>query len=384
MPRVRDKLPDDVAEALGLVKGGKLFALQQWIKDGKRIRIDGLKSENLCCLFQACVLGFHSIVEVLLMAESWPQSDKDRAVNRTMSDKNIDMADLLLAHGADVKAVDFKDVCRTMDLGLMERFLRAGVNPASNNSFARALDETSARPLLRFYKSFREEFPALNGQAALALAEAVRGKRPGWTALLAWAGADPFLTVPEDIYGNWDIEEGYGVKAAELACHSGDSNLVKVLRLQPSTEEAQRLLCHVSYHPVPAVMKELLRVVPKELLNTGERMSCEGVEHFVNRLYPSSNEEKDNAAAACLELLLDAGARWNPDPKEISRMRKNLCQNTPRYVVRVVRLLLYVQGAADLELIADLCNTPLMRRKIYLADDKLNKELEKLEFSRAR
>jgi hypothetical protein len=60
-----------------------------------------------------------------------------------------------------------------------------------------------ARLLLRFYKSFRTEFPNLDDQAALALYDAVANEQVGWTALLAWAGADPFRPVP------WNFEDAF-------------------------------------------------------------------------------------------------------------------------------------------------------------------------------
>lgn len=99
-------------------------------------RISGNDQEKFCPLFQAVEQGFHSMVTVLLEGDQWVQDDLDRAVERAMENQRVDLADLLLERGASPTALDFCDVCRTMDLDLMERYLRMGCDPAFENTFA--------------------------------------------------------------------------------------------------------------------------------------------------------------------------------------------------------------------------------------------------------
>jgi len=108
-------------------------------------------------------------------------------------------------------------VCELLDLTMMERHLRAGTDPNKDNVFARVLCSAKARPLLGFYKQFREEFPALDDQAALALSEAVRNNQVRWTALLAWAGADPLRPVPYEIDDPFPVDPDSSTTAAEQA-----------------------------------------------------------------------------------------------------------------------------------------------------------------------
>ncbi len=161
------------------------------------MQADDFNDHRFCWLHRACERGFHSIVEVLLKVDGWSNQQKDSALTGAMHASRLDLVELLLAHGARVAAIDFEDLCRTLNIELMTRFLEAGVDPAADNAFARALDEFKARPLLRFYRDQVEKYPSLKGQISLALAEAVREKKTRWAALLTWVGADPFMTAPE-------------------------------------------------------------------------------------------------------------------------------------------------------------------------------------------
>jgi hypothetical protein len=169
VPKPRPKSADDINDLLALIKAGRLFEVQAWIADGNRVRDPSNEHAKFCPLYQSVEVGFHSLVQVVLTATEWAQDEKDDALNAAMSNRRLDLVDLLLASGAQASAINFSDVCQTVDTGLMERFLRLGVDPAKDNAFARSLDDIKARPLLGFYRSFRREFPALHPQASLAL-----------------------------------------------------------------------------------------------------------------------------------------------------------------------------------------------------------------------
>jgi hypothetical protein len=326
--RSKTNVPADVREALTLVDRGILRQLEHWIHSGRQVRSDSSSDWRYCCLRRACERGFHSVVEVLLGSVEWAQQEKDDALNFSMRERRLDLVELLLAHGARPQAIDFDDVCRTMDLPTMERFLKAGVDPSAGNAFARALCEFKARPLLRFYKSSVREYPSLERQMALALACAAREKNVRWAALLRWAGADPLMKVPCQVHDDWDFDEYGGTTATEIACFSGDASLVKALKLRIGPELLQELLKRVTWHPSVDVLKELLRAATIKDLNAGERRSCEAVEAMVERrpfdfsYRGTSKEQEENAMVDCLEVLLDAGARWNPAPERIGSIRK--------------------------------------------------------------
>jgi hypothetical protein len=379
MVRRRSEVPDDIKHLLNLVDEGRVFAIEKLVSEGGRVCDPQLNDFRDCPLEHAVARGAHSTLEVLLRRKDWSEDSLGSALESAMHSGRLDLVDLLLSAGADVRAIDFADVCRTVDLALMDRFLRLGVDPGRGNAFARALDEIKARPLLAFYKSHQEEFPELHRQASLALAHAVDEKKHRWTALLRWAGADPMMEVPADLYHDWNFERQLSRTAAIRAVMSRDGLLVKSLKLRPNPEEAQELLRYAAFFPSRDVFEQLVRVLPDGSLNAGERKSCSAVEYLVDHhgfsFGPIRQEDQDAAMAATLEYLLERGARWNPEPRHIGSIRRSLGKLDSRYVVRVLRLLIYTPGAADPTALAELLRTPSLKAKVAACDSQLAKEI---------
>jgi len=372
----------DLEELLPLVISGRLFAVQAWIQSGRTIPNSNDKRKR-CALSRAVEAGFHSMVDILLQSKVWTQKQRDEALSLAISDSRLDLAELLQAHGAASSSVDFELVCRTVKPEVMERFLRAGGDPSKENGFARALSEMQARPLLRFYRSLKDEFPSLHLQASLALGHAVREKKIRWIALLAWAGADPFMNVPDDLYSSWEFGEYGGRIPAHDACWSRNSEVVKALQLKPTHAQALELLEHAAYFPSVDVMKEILRKLPTGGLNIGDPPKSLAVERLVESLsisdYGYGAEDRGKEAAGCLELLLDLGARWRPEKTQIDSIRRSLLKQPPRFIVRIIRLLLHIPGAADHQLLFELCRTSVIRSKIAESDKHLLKDLDAIQ-----
>jgi hypothetical protein len=79
-----------------------------------------------------------------------------------------------------------------------------------------------------------------------------------------------------------------------------------------------------------------------------------------------------------MRLLLDAGARWSPPSKELRYIRRNLNEHESRYIVQLLRLLLYTPGAADTENLLLLCDSAALRAKIAEVDAPLLQEIKTL------
>jgi hypothetical protein len=169
-----------------------------------------------------------------------------------------------------------------------------------------------------------------------------------------------------------------------VSTEGGEPELVKVLKLRPDSQTRQELLSRVLWNPSAEIVRHLIKKVSASELNLGSRQSCKAVENIVERRpwnfgYPNMNHtQQDDAVADCLEILLEAGARWNPEPERLGSIRRDFIRNSSRYVVRILRLLLYVPGAADRALVAELCRTPGIQRKIYEGDRVLGKEIDEL------
>lgn len=380
----------DLKELLRLIEAGKLFALQDWIKSGRPLRLAEGNQPKTSALHAAVESGFHSMVEELLRAGGWSAPELSGALDLARSTRRFDLAELLAQRGARPKPLDFETSCDKLDLFMMERHLRAGINPNDGNVFAQTLDTKKARPLLRFYRQFRAEFPALDDQAALALAEAVKQKQVRWTALLAWAGADPFRPVPNDLSAPFPVDPEDCTTAAREALWLNSPEIVKVLQLKPTPAQALDLLSTTTYRHDVKLLQQLLSLIPRELLNDTPRASSKVLESLVSQ-YPHRNfitnvpDEKANAEnLQCLELLLDAGARWNPAPEELRYARRNLMGHEPRYIVQLLRLLLYTPEAANLESLLELCRSQTLQSKIVPVDRPLALELQALRKAHRR
>ena len=382
----------EIEELLALIKTGQLFAVQRWINEGRPLRLPPdvtiERGERLCPLAEAVESGFHSLVEVLVRAGGWSQDVLDEVFELATSSHRQDIAHLLRDNGATMAALDFEEVCRSMNQAFMEEALRNGADPKRENAFARALIRFgAARPLLNFYRRMRGEFPVLDGQAALALTIAARNKKARVAAMLAWAGADPFRMVPgNEDDDDWDFGDGsdrYTTTAAEAAVGSGSVEIVKSLKLKPTAEQAREVLERIAWNPSRELVRAIIAALPDGNLNVSERGSCPALESLVRKrrpisFYGSSPEKEIERTVECIDDLLAAGARWNPPPEEIRDVRRCLLEHDDLYIVRIVRLLLYTPGACDPAHVLDLCRTPTIRQRIHSGDAELRLELAEL------
>lgn len=390
MARHRPPLPEDVGHVISLIRTGKLFALQEWIKAGNRIRAREICDERACMVCIAVETGFHSILEELLKAGGWDVNELTQALELAFDSRRFDLADLLFARGAKISELDFEAVCRTMNFSLLERFLREGGDPSKGNGFARALRNMKARPLLRFYKSFRADFPSLDDQAALALYDAVSNEQVRWTALLAWAGADPFRPVPWNFEDSFPVDPDSNTCAATCVAWRCNPEIIKVLRLRPNISQAMQLLSDAIYGGNVDLFRTVLKHVPPEQINNTPRSSCEALENAVRHrvhqdVWSNTRTTKgENENLQCVQHLLDQGARWNPAPDDIRYVRRNLREHDARYIVQVLRLLLYTPGAADQERVLQLCESAAFLKKIAEADLPLLQEIKALRRQQAK
>ncbi|MDR0534142.1 MAG: hypothetical protein LBH01_09315 [Verrucomicrobiales bacterium] len=115
-------------------------------------------------------------------------------------------------------------------------------------------------------------------------------------------------------------------------------------------------------------------------LNDPQTNSCRALESLIsvsriNWYHPQGREEN---CLQCIELLLDSGAKWNPPEKELTYARRGLGSQDAKYVVQVVRLLLYTAEAAEPAMIWKLCNSTKLSGLIKAVDFPLWDELREL------
>jgi hypothetical protein len=389
-PKASGALSGGIDDLMQLVHSGRLFALQNWIKAGKPLHLRDAKGRDSSVLSSAIETGFHSLVEELLRAGGWSPAELAAALETAQSTRRFEIAALLEEHGARPKPESFETSCDKLDLFMMERHLRSGVDANHDNVFAQVLSSKKARPLLRFYRQFRAEFPALDDQAALALAEAVKNNEVRWTALLAWAGADPFRPVPGNLEISFPIDPEDFTTAASEAVWRGRPDILKVLHLKPTSSQARALLSSAAYLGDLNLFRSLLSAIPGDQINDTERGSCEALESTVSRsphsrlFGPGQDDKKDAENLQCVELLLDAGARWNPPLEDLRTTRRHIVQHDGRYIVQLLRLLLYTPNAVDVVTFLELCRSQSIQTKIYAADVPFSRDLHELRIAQRR
>jgi hypothetical protein len=384
MKRDQFQPSEQLAEFLKLIRTGQLFKVQARIHEVEpEVLLDESIPAKFSPLLQAVETGFHSMVEVVLKCGRWGKESLNQALSVALETKRWDLAELLIDQGASLSEIDFGEVCRTVNPELMEKALRGGADPAARNTFAFALDEIKARPLLRFIRELKDEYPVLCTQASLALIEAVQNKKARWAALLKWAGADPYMNVPYELTEEeWNPEDSdFGTTAAEQACAIGDFELFKALNLRPTPEQAKDLLERTAFSCSLEIMKEIMRHMPKECINFGNPPTCAALEHLL-KYFPNSSDSyyrysrSEDQVVECMEFLLDRGARWHPTLEDIAYLRRTLMRLPSRSISKALRPIVYTPSAASPEMLKELCRTPRIRSKISAADRDLLRDID--------
>jgi hypothetical protein len=86
--RTAPKLPDDLRELLVLVRAGKLFAVQQWISEGRNF--GAAETHRLNPVYEAMEMRFHSMVEVFLRT-GLNQRIKNDLLDMAVDSKRMDL-----------------------------------------------------------------------------------------------------------------------------------------------------------------------------------------------------------------------------------------------------------------------------------------------------
>ena len=186
---------DERKELVRLCRAGRLYELEEWISDGKPLDISSStkRGRQKRLLEIAVNVGLHSLVE--LIAKHDPsQSSKDAALAHAVSNRRLDLAEVLLANGADPKSVPLADVLVTWEPQITRFVLDHGADSVSGRPFAEAFGakvRTALRAFVEYKRTHSELAPQLQEQLDCALRHFCYEGDLKWMSLLLWAGGDP-------------------------------------------------------------------------------------------------------------------------------------------------------------------------------------------------
>lgn len=363
---------------LALCRAGKLYEVDSWIASGRSIHT--APSIKRTPLLTAIDTGFHSLVELLARNES-RQEVRDRALAEAVEAKRLDMVEVLVEHGASVRAVPLEDVLLTWDRPLMQFFLDRGADPVKGNPFLVAFENKVQRALRPFvdYKNSHPEFvDALQAQADRALRHFASQADLKWISLLMWAGANPRSLGPDldDRYA--DDPDSYTTALRE-ACSKGNVDALKKLKLDPRLDNLSDLLQWAALSDSEELIDYLVRLgaQPNDKPDGGSsaldrclwRLPWEDRNTFMSKQLASKYALQGGLAR--IERLLEAGAQWRPsDPGEMKSVRQMLCKCEPAVTVTLVKLITKYKAAPE-GLLEELLDTPRMRGHLSTIGMKL-------------
>jgi hypothetical protein len=373
---VTEAKPETLAEEnakqlLGLCRAGRLYEIQEWIATGRSLRTPrNLKKSPLDVAVEQ---GFHSLVELLARSEC-EATIKNHALALAIAKKRLDLVQILIGFGADVKAVSLADVLQTWDPAMIRFFLDNGADVIAGAPFAVAFAErirTSLRPFVEYKRAHPELADQLQQQADRALRYFACEGDLKWVSLMLWAGANPYTPGPS-VYDNHGDDPDYHTTALREACYKGSLEVLKKLKPERQPAELGELLSCALFSKGDDLLGYLLQLgaKPNNKPNGGSAAldSCfwhlgfEGSSFFDRRT--QIQKYQAHRTLETLRVLVAHGACWRPDSAyQMNSIRKALYRCEPAVTVEVVKILAQQQGASQ-ETLEELLGPPRMRQHL--------------------
>jgi hypothetical protein len=350
---------------IALCAGGRLYEVETWIAEGRPIQCipptDRKLQRRQTPLLIAVSKGFHSLAALLLANGYNPNGDHYECLSPAVRARDHGMIDLLLHFGADPSSFDFADALETYDRPLMDRFIEAGVDPCADNAVAGALRH-KARPLLGFVKTYRDRFPALQRQIDIALHVFVREPDEKGVALMLWLGADPYAITPESAYTCDETNVTHECAMVAALWSRQPVIIDQLLRKPIPPDRVGDLFRSASYHCCPKLIQQLLAAGADP--NLTEEEGDPVLESFITTLtwrWHSDEADRDQRGLEALELVLAAGAKWNPSTSQLRSLRRRLLDGQPATVSKLIGLL-EKYGTITADQLHELTRTPAIKR----------------------
>ena len=363
--------PDAAKLLVGLCRAGKLYEIEKWIASGKSLRTPPQIKKTP--LQVAMDLGFHSLIELLVSHED-SRAAKNQALSEAVSRRRLDVVELLLAHGAELRSVPLVDALLRWEPETIRFFLDHGADVITGAPFAVAFREkvrTSLRPFVEYKKTHPELAPALQEQADRALRHFCYEGDVKWVSLLLWAGASPRTRGP-DMDERWVDDPECHTTALQQACYNGSLDILMKLKPDLQRDNLPELVSAAAAPKSKAIMQYLLTLGAKP--NDKPNGGSSALDHCFWRLGWGSYDQLHQKRLStkyevgetleCIRELVEHGAVWKPDDRyAMNRARQALYQCEPVVTVELVKVLAANKVCPE-ETLEELLGAPRMRQHL--------------------
>lgn len=367
---------DEAKVLLQLCKAGRLFEVQDWIESGRSLCVPD--DSKTIPLEVALNTGFHSLVELLLHNEK-SQELKNSALKHALPLRRLDLIELLISHGAEVRSVPFIQVLTFSTPQIIGYFLSNGADCISDSPFAVAFRE-KIQGALRPWRSCKRRYPELElqlqEQADQALRQSCFEGDLEWIRLLMWAGADARSSGPR--LDDPDTDKSEHSTALLEAAYSEDFQVLKCLKPDPRTDDLHVLLARAARFGNVDTVRYLLdlRVNLNNKPNGGSIALDSALENFRSEAIGSrvshagysgrskaSKQDLSNTLAT-VQLLLERGALWRPDDhRQLVDVRRSLYQCEPDVTLELVERMTKHEACGQ-DTILNLLRTPAIKEHL--------------------
>lgn len=370
--------PEDAKVLIALCRSGKLYEIEKWIASGRSIRTP--PQVKATPLEVAIDIGFHSLIELLARNEDCLQN-KNRALSEAVSRRRLDLVQLLVTHGAEVRSVPLRDVLLTWEPEIIRFFLDGGADVVAGGPFAVAFGEkvrTALRPFVEYKRVHPDLAPALQEQADRALRHFCYEGNLKWISLLLWAGANPRSRGPT-LDERWIEDPDCHTTALSEAASKGNIEVLKKLKPDPRTDDLSELLSSAVLANSEETIDYLLTLGAKP--NGKANGGCSALDrcfwHLGFGTYDTwmakrlSTKSEVSKTFDCIRELVEHGALWRPDDRSaFNSVRQGLYKCEPGVTIDFVKLLARNKACPE-ETLEDLLDAPRMKQHLSTLGVKL-------------
>jgi len=356
---------------------GKLFEIIEWIESGKPTLIPYDSKRRHSLIYQAIQRGNHSMIVYLVEnAEFLPWETENLIgwAGGLTKDLRAGVISMFLDKGIPLGSATANDIFPTFDDDVIDRALKQGLSLRDCEGFADVLIETNvARPLLRYFRAYRKEYPDLEVEAIIATKWFVKQKRKKACALLGWVGVDTNRPIDDDSPYEPPEDNFHKTILDEVRLDADTEEILKLLKIKV-TEDVWWHFFQFTVWLYPQDMKRVLNWIkdPEKIIQSNPKQAEEVLDyalryyslkdwHFVQR----TKKQELEIIQAAQHLILFGTTCLLREPRSYRDYRSPMYASEHEEEVAKLCWLMYECGDEDQkQRVYNLVKTPQLKRLV--------------------